>query len=236
MRRSFNHSSNLIHWKVYYLTPLFTACFLLSSINASADTDGGPSSAPAPGDWQFDASAYLWAASIGGHSATGAEIDIGFSDIINNLDLALMGHFNAGKDKWRLSADVIYMDISATNGDNRLTARPGLSASSDSKLSMKAWILTPGVNYEILGNDQGSLDALAGVRFLSLDIGIKTKTDVALGSNKVKSSDSGNVWDGVVGLNGRVKLSGNWTLQYYGDIGTGQSDLTWQAYAGVGSR
>ena len=37
-------------------------------------------------------------------------------------------------------------------------------------------------------------------------------------------------------MNGRVNLSGNWTLQYYGDIGTGQSDLTWQAYAGVAYR
>ena len=107
--------------------------------------------------------------------------------------MALMGHFDAAKGKWRLSADVIYMDVSATNGDNRLTARPGLSASSDSKLSMKAWILTQGVNYKVLSSDRGTLDVMAGARYLSLDIGIETKTDSALGSNKVKTSDSGSV-------------------------------------------
>lgn len=212
------------------------------SVSASADTGadtnavGDSTAAADPGDWQFEASAYLWGASIGGDTATGGEIDISFTDIINNLDMALMGHLNATKDKWKLSADVIYLDVSATNGDDRLTARPGLSASSESKLSMKAWILTPGVNYEVLGDDQWTLYGMAGARFLSLDIGVKTDTESVLGGRTVKTSDSGSVWDGIVGLNGRINLSDNWTLQYYGDIGTGQSDLTWQAYAGVAYR
>ena len=76
-------------------------------------------------------------------------------------------------------------------------------------------------------------DVMAGARFLSLDIGIKTDTDSVSGSSTAKSSDSGSVWDGVVGVNGRVKLSKNWILQGYGDVGSGQSDLTWQAYVGA---
>ena len=48
---------------------------LLFAVNASADPADGSTSAPDA--WHFDASAYLWGASIGGHSATGGEIDIG---------------------------------------------------------------------------------------------------------------------------------------------------------------
>ena len=98
---------------------LATLLFSVSAAAKAIDDHG-------PGDWQFDASAYLWGASIAGDSASGGEIDIGFIDILNNLDMALMGHFSAAKGKWRLSTDVIFMDVSATNGDDRLTVRPGL--------------------------------------------------------------------------------------------------------------
>jgi len=48
------------------------------------------------------------------------------------------------------------------------------------------------------------------------------------------TSLSGSVWDGVVGIRGRANLQGNWYLPYYADIGTGQSDLTWQLLGGFG--
>jgi hypothetical protein len=40
----------------------------------------------------------------------------------------------------------------------------------------------------------------------------------------------------VVGVKGRANLSGDWFLPFYLDVGTGDSDLTWQALAGVGYR
>ena len=210
---------------------LFLAA-LLFGIDASAQTPNASES----GAWQLDAGAYLWAAAIGGHAANGGEIDVGFTDIINALDMALMGHFNATRGQWRLSSDVIYLSVSANNGNDRLTARPGLSASSASDLSMQTWILTPGVNYPLLRSDQGSLDAMIGARFLAINIGIKTRTRSTLGSQTFKTSDSASVWDGIIGINGKVNLADNWTLNYYGDIGTGQSDRTWQTYVGVSYR
>ena len=48
------------------------------------------------------------------------------------------------------------------------------------------------------------------------------------GHGDVKISDSGDVWDGIVGLRGNVKLDKYWYLPYYFDVGTGASDLTWQ--------
>jgi opacity protein-like surface antigen len=42
--------------------------------------------------------------------------------------------------------------------------------------------------------------------------------------------------DGIVGARGDVSIDENWHLPYYVDIGTGDSDLTWQVMAGVGYR
>jgi hypothetical protein len=50
------------------------------------------------------------------------------------------------------------------------------------------------------------------------------------------ASTSGDIWDGIVGLKGSVNLSKRWFVPYYADIGTGDSDLTWQAMAGISYR
>jgi hypothetical protein len=45
-----------------------------------------------------------------------------------------------------------------------------------------------------------------------------------------------SVWDGIVGVKGRYKFGddGRWFLPFYLDVGTGQSQLTWQISGGVG--
>ena len=42
------------------------------------------------------------------------------------------------------------------------------------------------------------------------------------------------LWGGVIGAKGRVALSKRWFLPYYADVGTGDTDLTWQLAAGAG--
>ena len=44
------------------------------------------------------------------------------------------------------------------------------------------------------------------------------------------------MWDGVIGVKGGVNITPKWYLPYYLDVGTGQSDLTWQALGGIGYR
>ena len=45
-------------------------------------------------------------------------------------------------------------------------------------------------------------------------------------------------WDGIVGAKGAFALGDKhkWVVPYYVDIGTGDSDVTWQAELGVGYR
>lgn len=39
--------------------------------------------------------------------------------------------------------------------------------------------------------------------------------------------------DGIVGVKGQLNFEGNWYLPYYVDIGSGDSDFTWQAFTGI---
>ena len=57
-----------------------------------------------------------------------------------------------------------------------------------------------------------------------------------LETRTAKASDSGSHWDGVVGFRGKFKLNDKWYPPYDADIGTGNSELTWQVFGGVGYR
>ena len=54
-----------------------------------------------------------------------------------------------------------------------------------------------------------------------------------IGNQVVKDEESGGNWDAVVGLRGNTRFNEKWYMSYYGDIGTGDSDLTWQAMAAL---
>lgn len=190
------------------------------------------------GEWKFDGAVYLFAATITGESATGGNIDIGFDELVDNLDFAAMGSLYAGKNDWKVGADVIYLNVQADNdGSFTLPAGPGLSVDTKSDISLKSWIVTPSLQYLLIDNDTLKLQGVVGARFLWIDVGVKFKTATRVGSNtRIKGSDAGSVWDGIVGVKGRIKLNERWYLPYYADVGTGQSVYTWQGFAGVAYR
>ena len=56
-----------------------------------------------------------------------------------------------------------------------------------------------------------------------------------LGVNYTKKIEEyGHAWDGIVGLRGKYDLNEKWFMPFHFDVGTGEIDLTWQAFAGVG--
>ena len=52
------------------------------------------------GSWKYTASINLWAAGIKGETSSGGDIDIGLSDILDNLDFIFMSTLGAQKGKW----------------------------------------------------------------------------------------------------------------------------------------
>ncbi len=63
-------------------------------------------------------------------------------------------------------------------------------------------------------------------------ISVRSASQSRSGSKEIDES----VWDGIVGVKGRYAFGENrkWFMPFYLDVGTGQSDLTWQGAAGLG--
>ena len=165
--------------------------------------------------WNYYASIYLYAAAMGGETVGGQDFDMSFSDIIDNLDMTYMGNFGMYKNKWTFNTDLIYM---------KLGTKPGPILTN---IQLKSWIVTPTVSYRVIESGEWDVDLFAGARYLYIapmisvfDIPVRDK------------SDSG--WDGIVGLKASYDLNEKWFMPFAFDVGTGNSDLTWQAFAGVG--
>ena len=72
----------------------------------------GAAPALAQSDWEYTGFVYLWGAGIGGETVTGQDIDVSFSDILDNLDFGLMGTLEARNGPWAIIGDAIYLSIS----------------------------------------------------------------------------------------------------------------------------
>ena len=182
------------------------------------------------GRWQFNAALYLWGAGIDGTTRTGNKFDVGLGDIIDNLDLAFMGAFEAHRSKWSLGADVIYLDVSAEKAGT-------IGASSipdNANVDLTGGILDFRGTRNVLDVERATVEILAGARYLDVD----SKLTLRLGASgpTPTATQSASVWDGVIGVKGNLNITKKWYLPYYLDVGTGQSDFTWQGTGGVGYR
>lgn len=171
--------------------------------------------------WNYYGSLYVFAAGIGGETADGQSFDTSFSNILDNLDMTYMGTIGMEKDKWALQTDLIYLKV----GD-----KPNLPVDQQlvlTNIQLKNWIITPTVSYRIVETDQWNVNVLAGARYLYMD------TEITI-SPLPTLSESDHVWDGIVGLKGDYTINDKWFMPFVFDVGTGDTDITWQAFAGVG--
>jgi hypothetical protein len=101
--------------------------------------------------------------------------------------------------------------------------------STDGKYVLKAWVITGGVDYELIRTDKNTVGAFVGARSLWLDIVITETGTIRRLSGSARESGSGWNVDGIVGMQGRYTLDDKSFLRWYGDVGTGDSNLTWSA-------
>ena len=171
-------------------------------------------------EWNFNGALYLWAADIDLEDSEGERSTVSFSEIVDNLDFVFMGHFGGQKGKLGFLIDTIYLDLSETESYD---VAPGVT---HDKTEIQATILTPAVTYRVVDDGQFNLDILGGMRYLNMDVNLKFNVLPDLG-------DDATVYNGVVGFRGNVQLNQNWQLPFYYDVGKGDSELTYQAFAGA---
>jgi len=99
---------------------------------------------------------------------------------------------------------------------------------------MKSWLWTVAGTYELAKTPENTTDLVFGARLLDIQ---QTLGLSLLGVGK-SIEVTENFWDAIIGVKGAVYLGAEkkWFVPYYADIGTGQSDLTWQVNAGIGYR
>lgn len=213
----------------------------LAPVSAQAETAGVP--------WQYQATVYGWFPSITGTTTfpTGSSGSgtVDSDQVIDSLKFAFMGAFGAKKGQWGLWTDLVYADIGGSQqGTIGFANAPNvlpIDASADMSLDIKTWAWTMAGTYELAKTPGHTADLVFGARLLdveqTLDWSIRGNGPLGLSASGSKQVNADN-WDAIIGVKGVANLgSGNkWFIPYYFDVGTGQSDLTWQANIGIGYR
>lgn len=188
-----------------------------------------------PGEWEYSALIYGWAAAITGETSSGGDIDIDFDTLLDNLDMAFFGGFSARNGKWSLLVDPVYLKESGSKGWVETIPVGPLNIPTDFEGSVKleSWITNLGVGYEVMRTDKSRLDVLAGARYLSMDVDVQLDLTNVITTASGRVSASEHNWDAIVGVDGSVDLADRWSLLYRGDVGAGDSDFTGNAVAAV---
>jgi len=214
---------------------------------AMSSSVGWAQSMPAaPDAWRYSGSLYFYVPSVSGKTRVPADsggTTLEF-DVLEHLKFTVMGSLEAHNGRWGGFADFIYLDFADDRNQTRKFSignagvPVGTTADIDWNLRGATWTL--GGQYRFVSDASFTLDGLAGARWLDIkrssnwsitgDLGALPPTS-RTGSRK----DSANFVDGIVGLRGRAALGPGsaWSVPFYVDVGTGESQLTWQAAAGI---
>lgn len=163
-------------------------------------------------DWTFSVEPYLLAANIQGDSAigraAGVPVDLGFSTILENLDMAAMLHFEAhSRNGWGFSLDYGFMDLS----DDIFGDRGGVldvrvrQGTLEGLLIRQSGIASLGLEY------------FAGFRWWDNDVDV-TVDPAVLPGDATRKVDAGWI-DLIAGARWTRQINDRWVVRVKGDIG-----------------
>ncbi len=212
--------------------------------------------APAPAEaqisdrWQFGAQLYAYLPTLNGTANFPANgdspsVSVDADTLLDNLNFVFFGGLEAKKGHWGTFTDLMYVNV----GDNKSGVRdftiggtpiPG-TASASVNYDLKAWVWTIAGEYVFVSQPGASMDLFAGARMLDLEQKIDWGIEGNIGgipiAGRTGARSTGDTnWDFVIGAKGRLRFGADnrWFVPYYLDVGTGQSDFTWQAMGGLG--
>ena len=163
-------------------------------------------------DWSFQLEPYILASSIEGDTSigrvTGVEVDVDFSDILEVLDIGLMGRFEAQHSSgWGVILDYGFMDLS-----DDITGQRGGVLEARLRQGVFEALLTRRRELQ-----NGHIDYLAGVRWWDNDIDVTIVPAILPGS---ATSNIEEDWvDLIVGVRWANPLNDRWTFHLRGDVG-----------------
>ena len=228
---------------------------LISALILPAQAQTVPRAEPG---WQFSVTPYAWVPSIDGtlryqlpgQSGSGsADVSKDGSGLLEALNFAAMITAEARYQRYSVMTDFIYLDLGGSSsklrdvnfgGGGSTGVGANLDRGTESSLNGSLWTLMGG--YTVTQGDWGHADIVGGFRLFSLnsETNIRLAGDVtapggsASLSRNAQLSESATLFDGIIGMRGRLVIGKGFYAPYAFDIGTGSSTLTWQASAGLG--
>ncbi len=212
-------------------TLTFLALTGLQTPALAADPVPDPATAPSQiieDRWSFKITPYLWMAAMGGKTAAGDSFEMPFHQVLDDLSFALMTSIAAEKGRFGIYSDLIYLNLQGSDSATGNIVGNPVTLNLDA--TIQGFITTNALGYRVIDTPTTKISGYGGFRYFWMDVDL----DFALGGFRASANSQGSVFDGVIGLRGETKLSDRWALTYLGDIGTGQSEVTWQAFGGLG--
>jgi len=199
--------------------------------------------------WEWRATIYGWLpdleATVRFPTGGGETINVDAGTLLDNLDFTFMGALQARKGSWGMFTDVLYLDEGASRQGIREfpIGRRELPAdvTADVVFDLKSWVWTLAGTYNLTGGSDNPVDLVFGARMVDMKQSLRWSFngDIAqlpLPGRDGSSEVSATNWDAIIGVKGHhfFGAEGRWVVPWNFDVGTGDSDFTWQAMAGLG--
>ncbi len=170
-------------------------------------------------DWDYRVTPYLWASSLDGTqgiAGRSVELDAGFSDLVEFLDIGFAARVEGQAENWGWFADAFYVQLS----DEKNLPVGSIGG------QIKQKIAELGVTYSL----SPGLEALVGARYQES----RAKLDFPAALPTLRTDED---WtDGFVGLRWTPVDGDKWRLWLRGDVGAGDSDQVWFGEVGLSYR
>jgi hypothetical protein len=219
-------------WQGRILLILLMVAFIFGPLASAVAAEEKPAE---QSGWEFQVAPYLWAISMNGDATVKgqeADVDVSFSDIWDELNLAFMMEYEARKGRLGLWGNTIYANLGKSNADvNGIEIEPTVNSlwqGAGGFYRLGTWDLADSSGKK---TPSVTVDTYFGARYTYLDIRLDIK-----GADNV---DGDKQWvEPLAGVRTFWDLSERWTINLTGDIGgvAFGSDFAWNAFGLIGYR
>lgn len=182
-----------------------------------------------PPQWSVEVAPYFWAAGMSGQVASfgapSVDVNMGFSDILDDLRFSAMVAAEIRNGPFSLSTDLFYLKL----GTDQATPRGVLATSVE--LDSSTMSATALAGYSVLDRANLRLDAVFGARLWSVENTLKFKGGI-FGGQSFKDSET---WvDAMGGIKGRLNVTDRIYFTGSAIAGGGSSNFGWDVMGGIG--
>ena len=204
---------------------LLAVSFVAFGSGAAPAADGTPTREDFTARFEIDATPYVWMAGLNGTIRFRPDLPLvhinePFSEILSELDAVFPVRLAVRHDRLTLSADIFCV---AT----RTPVSPEGIVFGSGAVDHSVFFATMAAGYRVADSKTGSIDLVAGARLWSF------RSDVTLnpaGPGPEVALSTHESWiDPIVGIGGRLDLTGRLHAEVYADVGGFRdASLTWQ--------